>query len=331
MMKRLLLLLAMISSGAWVEAGEADSASATAKQSRVLHETGFERFEGFDASLDLVDAAGRGQNGWTAVGYGGNGILGDALPDFTGQYAYIGFLASTNGNGFFNVFRPLRFAPSTNQPPVVVFQVNMSLRDETPSPERADDFRWSAYTPDDRRLFTIDFHGADRTINYALDDGSGFQSTGYEFEYGATYLLEVVMSFGRNRWSASLNGFTVVAEQPLSTRPGTLALGSIDAVWAARAQGSWDDNYMLFDDYRILAYPPTEIAPILQPPVVDSNGTARLTLWGEPGVAYLVQSSNDLAVWTDRGTVVATSPEGRAEFVDAQPSPSRSYRAVSVP
>jgi hypothetical protein len=331
MKNRLLLLVALLSMGSWLRSEAANPESPTAKQSRVLYETGFERFEGFDPLLDLVDAAGRGQNGWTAVGYGGNGILGDALPDFTGQYAYIGFLASTNGNGFFNVFRPLRFAPSTNQPPVVVFQVNMSVRDETPSPESADDFRWSAYTPDDRRLFTVDFHGADRTINFALDDGTGFRATGYEFEHGATYLLEVVMSFGRNRWSASLNGFTVVAEQPMSTRPGALSLGSIDAVWAARSQGRWDDNYMLFDDYRILAYPPAEIAPVLELPTVESGGTARLTVWGEPGVSYLVQSSNDLNLWTDRGTVVANSPEGRAEFTDAQPAVARTYRVISIP
>jgi len=304
---------------------------AGAKVARVLFETGFESFEGYDTATDLVDASGRGQNGWTAVGYGGNGILADPIPDFAGQYAYIGFQASTNRSGFFNVFRPVRFTPATNAAPVVVFQVTLSVRDDRPSPAKADDFRWSVYTPDDRRLFTLDFHGTDQTINYALDDAQGFQPTGFGFDYGATYALEITMSFGRNRWSASLNGTQIVFEQPVSTAGKPLALGSIDAVWAANAAGTWDDNYLLFDDYRIIAYPPADVAPVLELAGLDASGQAQLRVWGEPGVAYLVQSSNDLATWTDRARVTATAPDGLASFADTQAASTRSYRAVSVP
>jgi hypothetical protein len=301
------------------------------KAARVLFETGFERFEGYDTARDLVDVSGRGQNGWTAVGYGGNGILADPLPGFAGQYAYIGFQPSTNASGFFNVFRPLRFIPGTNAAPVVVFNVTFSVRDERPSPAVADDFRWSVYTPDDRRLFTLDLHGPDRTINYALDDAEGFVATGYEFEYGAVYDLEIVMSLGRNRWSASLNGLTVVYERPVTTLGAPRSLGSIDAVWAANAAGTWDDNYMLFDDYRITAYPPADIAPVLEMSRVGPTGVARLRVWGEPGVRYLVQSSNDLVVWTDRDMVTGAAADGVALWDDTQPAPARYYRAVSRP
>lgn len=302
-----------------------------AKAARVLFETGFERFEGYDPARDLVDSAGHGQNGWTAVGYGGNGILSDIIPDFSGQYAYIGFQASTNGSGFFNVFRPIRFTPDSNSLPVLVFNVTMSLRDETPSPAVADDFRWSVYTPDDKRLFTVDFHGVDQTINFALDDGEGFRETGYQFEYGATYDLELVMSFGRNRWSASLNGTTVIYEERITTRGTRLELGSIDAVWAANASGRWDDNYLLFDDYRITAYPPADMASVLEVNGVAANGTATIRIWGEPGVRYLVRSTNDFITWTDRGTVTATAPDGLATFDDTQATGARFYQAVSIP
>lgn len=298
---------------------------------RVVFETGFERFEGYDPSRDLVDPQGRGQNGWSAVGRGGNGLLTNLLADFTGQYAYIGYQGPTNKDTSVNLFRPIRLEPDTNSLPVVMFRVILSLRDDTPSPATADDFRWSVYTPDDQRLLTVDFHGPDQSINYALDDGKGFIGTGFQFEYGAVYELEISMSFGRNRWSASLNGSSVAYELPLSTRLQRPALGSVDAVWAANPKGTWNDNYMLFDDYRIVAYPPNAVAPLMEFGGLDPQGRARLKVWGEPGVRYRIQSSNDLSVWTDREVVVATSPDGLAAWIDPQPTATRHYRAVALP
>lgn len=299
---------------------------------RVLFETGFERFEGYDPALDLVDGLGRGQNGWMSVGRGGNGLLTNLLADFTGQYAYIGYQGPTNRDTSVNLFRPVRLQPDTNALPVVVFRVTFSVRDDTPSPASADDFRWSVYTPDDHRLLTLDFHGPDQSINYALDDGKGFVGTGFQFEYGAVYDLELWMSFGRKRWSASLNGASVAYELPLTTtlarRP---ALGSVDVVWAAHPKGTWDDNYLLFDDYRIVAYPPNAVAPLMEFDRLDAQGRAVLKVWGEPGVRYRIQSSNDLSVWTDRETVSPSGGDGLAVWTDPQPTATRAYRAVALP
>lgn len=304
---------------------------ASGQTGRVLFETGFERFEGYDPALDLVDRLGRGQNGWMSVGRGGNGLLTNLLADFTGQYAYIGYQGPTNRDASVNLFRPIRLQPDTNDLPVVAFRVTFSLRDDTPSPSSADDFRWSVYTPDDHRLLTLDFHGPDQSINYALDDGKGFVGTGFQFEYGAVYELELWMSFGRKRWSASLNGTSVAYELPLTTALARPGLGSVDAVWAAHPKGTWDDNYLLFDDYRIVAYPPNAVAPLLEFGGLDGQGLASLKVWGEPGVRYRIQSSNDLSVWTDREVVIATAPDGLATWTDPQPTATRAYRAVALP
>lgn len=298
---------------------------------RVVFETGFERFEGYDPARDLVDSLGRGQNGWMAVGHGGNGLLTNLVSDFTGQYAYIGYQGPTNTDTSVNLFRPFQITPDTNALPVVVFEVAFSLRDESPSPASADDFRWSAYTPDDHRLFTLDCHGPDQSINYALDDGKGFIGTGYQFEYGVVYRLEITLSFGRNRWSASLNGTPVAFELPLSTSLKKISLGSVDAVWAANPKGTWDDNYMLFDDYRIVAYPANAVAPLLELAGLDAKGLAQLKVWGEPAVRYRIQSSNDLLNWTDRDIVTATAPDGLATWTDSQPTATRCYRAIALP
>ena len=298
---------------------------------RVLFETGFERFEGYDPELDLVDAMGRGQNGWTSVGHGGNGLLAQTVAGFEGQYAYLGYQGPTNSGVSVNLFRPVRLVPDTNATPVVVFQVTFSLRDDTDSPAITDDFRWSVYTPDDHRLLTLDCHGPARSINYALDDGKGFIGTGYQFEYGVAYRLEISMSFGRNRWSASLNGTTVVHEQPLTTGSKRPSLGSVDAVWAANPKGTWNDNYMIFDDYRIVAYPPEAVAPLVELAGLDAQARPQLRIWGEPGVRYRIRSSNDLATWTDREVVSAAGPDGLATWTDTQPAAMRCYQAIALP
>ena len=300
--------------------------------SRILFETGFEAFEGYALSRDLVGPDGRGQNGWTAVGYGGNGLLAESLEGFEGQYAYVGYQPPSDAGLFFNLFRPVRFAPSGGNPPVVVFQVTLGIWDAPVTNGAHDDFRWSVYTPDDHRLLTLDFHGAGEEIDFALDDNLGFRSTGFGFEYGQVYRLELVMSLGRNRWSAWINGTPVVWEQPVSTVPGKrLELGSIDAVWAANRAGTWDDNYMLFDDYRILAVPGASMPAQLELAGPTADGTARLRIWGEPGVDYRIQSSTDLVNWTERGVVRASAPDGLAEFQDPEVTATKSYRAVSVP
>lgn len=300
--------------------------------SRILFETGFEAFEGYTVTRDLVGPDGRGQNGWTSVGHGGNGLLQEPLEGFLGQYAYIGFQAPAAGDSFFNLFRPVRLAPTGNPAPVVVFQVTMGLWDDPNANGPRDDFRWSVYTPDDRRLLTLDFHGATQEIDFALDDGQGFRSTGFQFEFGWNFRLELVLSFGRNRWSAWIDNTAVVWEQPITTaEPNGLELGSIDAVWAANAAGTWDDNYMLFDDYRILAVPPAAMPPQLEWMGFAADGRARLRIWGEPGVDYRIESSVDLERWMPRGQVRAGSPDGVAEFVDPEFTATRSYRAVSIP
>jgi hypothetical protein len=325
--QRLLALLAAVLIAVATQIG----AHASTAAGRVLFETGFERFEGYDPERDLVDSLGRGQNGWTSVGHGGNGLLTQALADFNGQYAYLGYQGPTNAGVSVNLFRPIRLVPDTNAAPVVVFEVTFSLRDDTPSPAVADDFRWSAYTPDDHRLFTLDCHGPDQSIHYALDDGKGFVATGFRFEYGVVYRLEISMSFGRNRWTASLNGTTVAHELPLTTGTQRASLASIDAVWAANPKGTWNDNYMLFDDYRIVAHPPEAVAPLVELAGLDAQARPQLRIWGEPGVRYRIRSSNDLAIWTDREVVVAAGPDGLAVWTDTQPAATRCYQAIALP
>lgn len=72
--------------------------------------------------------------------------------------------------------------------------------------------------------------------------------------------------------------------------------------------------------------PPLRLATEFSP----TNGMLRLTLTGEAGRFYAIQSSGDLSVWTNVATVV--NNEGAATYSEPAPAslPRRFYRAVLV-
>ena len=130
--------------------------------SRILYETGFEPFEGFNAENDLA-----GQNSWIgyatdlagkSVALGGNGLLPGPTDGFFGQVAYIGFNAPAV-TADFNVWRPINLAPAGGVLPVVQFTVSLQI--EASSEGLVPDaFRWSVYNASEQRLFSLDFDNA---------------------------------------------------------------------------------------------------------------------------------------------------------------------------
>ena len=172
----------------------------------VIYETGFEAAQGFSTSLPLA-----GQGGWQELGSGVNGIVNGIFPG-SGQQAYLG-VASFGDDSF--LWRSLNFTPQTSSRPVVRFSVLMGIVDS--SNFAYDSFDWSVYNISGQRLFSLDFDNFDLSIYYWLDDGTGYHSTGGSFENGPIYELVITMDFARNRWIASLDGKSMIAELPITT------------------------------------------------------------------------------------------------------------------
>src|SRR4030095_5413914 len=235
--------------------------AATNLESRVLYETRFERSEGFNPYQSLA-----GQGGWVRQGSGGNGLVSDFITG-EGQHAFIGFGAPTNDN-FLNVWRPVNYAPGPTNPPVVRFTVAMLIGDS--SSTNRDDFRWSVYNAEGNRLFTLDFENSTLGINYLLDDDR-FVSTGWTFTNELTYQLEIVRDFTPNQWSATRTGEMIVTNQPITTVGAPLNFGDVDAVWAIREPGKAGDNFMVFDNYKLVAGSATPNPP----PHLDALGQLR--------------------------------------------------------
>lgn len=290
---------------------------------RVLYETKFEAAEGFNQELTLI-----GQGGWVGYGSGGNGLVTGFFAT-NGQHAFIGFGAPTNQGDFLSVWRPLAYVPGPTNPPVVRFSVLMQIEDSTTVTNR-DDFRWSVYNSQSNRLFTLDFDNDTLGINYLLDNNN-FVSTGKTFNNAVPYRLEILADFQANRWSATLDGQTLTENLAITTRGSPLDFGDVDAVWAIRAPGKPGDNFMVFDDYRVVAED-NEARP---PPTLTALGLLRpgqflLRCAGTPGVQYVIQGSADLAVWFPLKT--NTMPADRSfDYLDQSGVGSRLYRAMELP
>jgi len=277
--------------------------------STFLYQTKFEQAEGYDPRFTLA-----GQRGWVGAGTGGSGLL-DAIPDY-GQSAYIGFHPPTDTNEATSVWSPVNFNPPPTAQIVkfsVLFQINPSATGGS------DEFRWAVYNRPGDRLFSIDFFTKTRRIYYELQDRV-LQDTGWEFALAATpstglYELDLWLDFGRNTWSAFLNGYMLVHGQKIATLPNIeLNLGDVDAVWAVADIRSPGNNYMVFDNYEITSESASSIPALLESLGKNQAGHQEFRIYTQPGVRYSVDVTADLRQWFSLAEF--TSAETMSVFED---------------
>lgn len=299
-------------------------AEAQAPETRVLYETGFEEEEGFDPDLTLI-----GQDGWVGDGTGGNGLVEGFFPG-AGQHAYIGFNAPTDSEEFLNIWRPINYQPGPTNPPRVRFTVLMSIEDSTVSTNR-DDFRWSVYNAGGTnavRLFTLDFDNNSLSINYLLQgDDAEFTSTGRNFRNSTTYALEIFMDFEANLWSSLLDGTMLTTNLPITRLNSPLTFGDVDAVWAIRTPGKPGDNYMVFDNYRVVAESGTPQAPSrLEPLGLLRPGEFLVRAHGTAQKQYVLEATPALGAGTWTPLRTNTMPEdGFFDYLDRQATGTQRY------
>jgi hypothetical protein len=146
------------------------------------------------------------------------------------------------------------------------------------------------------------------------------------------YELAVRMDFGRNLWSATLDGLRLVTNQPIAA-PGQLAdLGDVTAYWVIDDSVNPGDNWMVFDDYRV-AFEANQMTLAIQPqspPSPGNPGSFVLTFVGPAGQVMDLLSSSNLTTWNVIGTI--TNQSGTVQFIDKSPPPKQGfYRARLVP
>ena len=282
----------------------------------LLYKTGFEVNEGFDARFTLV-----GQVGWVGEGSGGNGLLGEAAGfEGLGQQAYVGFHPPTDTNASTSVWRPVNYDPFPENVDIVSFSVKMKIVNSENG--RFDDFRWSIYNTNGVRLFSVEFENSpDRAINYIMEDNT-LVSTGFSFDYDGTYDLQIYMNFRRNIWTALLNGVVLVSSELISTKAATgLHLGDVDAVWVLRNTARPGDNYMVFDNYTVIAEDSFTLPAAIGDVMKNAEGNIQFRAFGEADWTYAVDVTSDFESWFSLGEFVM--PE--IGFFDFEDTTSQEY------
>jgi hypothetical protein len=96
------------------------------------------------------------------------------------------------------------------------------------------------------------------------------------------------MNFANNVWSAILDRTPLVEGEPITTTDSTLTIGFIDAVWFT--DDTPGNNYMVFDNYRIVAetnVPPSILAqPQGQSVALGENATLAVIAQGTEPLSY---------------------------------------------
>jgi hypothetical protein len=182
----------------------------------------------------------------------------------------------------------LDHVPDLEAAPVVRFSVLMRVVDSLNF--AYDDFDWSVYNRAGQRLFTLNFDNNNLGIYYRLDGDSNFVWTEVDFDNNFIHQLAIVIDFGANQWSAFLDGQPLVTKAPVTTTGLNLDLGDIDMVWVPRNDVFPGDNYLLFDNYRVVAESSPEPTIIIQPKaqtaIRGSNVTLGVGVRGGEPLAY---------------------------------------------
>jgi hypothetical protein len=293
------------------------SASATTN----LYFTHFEPSEGFSRLNEL-----NGQNGWVSdtASTGGNGLVTNFLGT---QAAFIGLFPLNPRADYLAIWHPANYQP---QLPLVQFTTKMAVLDSVDVTNR-DDFYWTAYNSQGQPLLTVDFFNDDLRVYYAIGTNQLIY-TGTDFANDTPYDLGITMDFSRNLWSATLNGRTLVTNQPLTRTGDVLDLADMDAIWIPANPNAPGDNFMIFDDYRVAAdaaapVPRAQLATLGR----DLNGQFLLRLSGPSGTRYAIEASPNLIQWASLKTNTIT--DGTFDFIDggAASLATRFYRARLVP
>lgn len=286
-----------------------------------IYSTRFEASEGYDIKYELA-----GQKGWVTdtASFGGNGLLTNYVGT---QAAYVGLFPLSPVDSQISVWQPLNYSPLAQSTPLVNFSVTMTVVDSTTT--NRDDFFWRVYNRRGALLFTLDFYNGDLGIYYALDGTNHLVDTGKSFTNDVVYTLGIAMDFSRNRWSATLDGALLVTNLLMTTTNAVLDLGDIDAVWAPLVATAPGDNFMIFDNYQLMADAP--VPARLSALGRASSGQFLLRLSGPSGARYAIDATGDFRQWTALKTNAIT--DGTFDFIDtAAPGFSRRfYRARLVP
>lgn len=296
-------------------------AHAEGNSTRVVYTTSFEATEGYQVgSLE-------GQDFWRGIGPGAGFV--EMKPNGAGQHARIGLSAPEEASVFFSLKRRVTL-DSDN---VEEIRISAEQMIGLPQPLSIDLFAWVFWNSDNEFLFAIDFNDLDGMVYYELPESESFVVTGVSFVAGKYQLLEIAMNLSDNRWSATLDGNTLVANERIAADGIKPDLGWIDVWWYYFDSDNPGESVMWFDDIEILSLGSTISDPSAPKLLISirSDTSPILRLQGEPGCQYQVQSSQDLKKWVNFRDVTLDSDSVESSIPIENSLSQSFFRAIVVP
>ena len=295
--------------------------------------TGFESAESYASGTGLA-----GQQSW--IGYvvatnlsyisanaEGNGVISGGLGG-SGQAAYVGLTPLPPAyDREVELLRFYNLNPNGSGLPMVNFSTRVKITDSTNG--LFDYFYWDFYNTNSDFLFGIEFNNTPLRISHVNSTNKVVKMSNYL--NAVEYTLGVSMNFASNRYSVTWNGVLLTNNLPITITGAALNLGSIATVWQPSDRANPGDNYMLFDDVRLVSaalIPPNPQLKVLTP---GGSGAATLRLTGQDGFRFAVDGSTNLVTWLAVGTNIVSG--GTADYTDSAASgkSARYYRARWVP
>jgi hypothetical protein len=209
-------------------------------------------------------------------------------------------------------------SPVGSLEPIVTFSTTMAINDSTNS--NYDDFLWQMFDSKGRALFSIDFSNANLQIYYRMDGSSARIPTGVQFANSTALALVVTMDYSTNKWSATLNGSNLILNQPIHRGADLLDFGYMAATWQVDVPGSPGNNFMVFDNYSIIAgqnpQPKISFQPQSASVVTGNSATLGVVATGEAPLYYQ---------WFDNKQAIAGAIDSSLTIPNVQPSNAGKY------
>ena len=298
--------------------------------------TGFEGNQGYASPAPLA-----GQLDWisysrstnnvsyvTNIAVNGNGVDSPGLGG-SAQAAFMGLTPLTAPyNKSLELLQFLRLDPIGSNQPIVTFTTKVKITDSNNG--FYDGFSFDFYNKDGLLMFGVELDNFDFMIYRVNSSGLGV-STGVTFTDGVEYPLSITMNFASNSYTAIFNGVTIVPNQPIAGVGIVLNLWSVGAVWLPDVPSTPGNNFMTFDDWRIVSSSTVPSPPQLRVITPGGVGAATIRLTGTDGFKFAVDASTNLAAWlpVNTNTVIG----GSSDYLDsaATGKAARYYRGRWVP
>ncbi len=298
---------------------------ARAQQGATVYATDFNSFP-------LGDDTVVGTDGWNGnnTGLGVHGT--DAFITGLGRSVFLGGVRPATT--FTTLFRTVNFDAVEDGTPVVVIDAAIGIQDSTNG--RRDSFFLSVYNISGQFLGALEFDNTPLGFGLWRSDGVSSFDTGEAFVRNELMLVTARIDLAANTWSVFIDDNPPIFEDaPFNASGQALDLGSVAFEWklAAALPGGFGDNFMLFDDLGIRAFPAEDPRAFTITSITRASPStgATITWLAEPGFSYQVEYSSDLSSWlTDLPDSSHQAPASTTSytFTDPAPANARFYRVV---